>query len=122
MKDKKKSIPINPRGMSPDDWPTTILPKPALDYFRVMCARWDLVPDDRTKLMHLHELTVRLPASAKSATLQVRSDTHLELLYTLDGKMYRLTGRLEDGALRIKLDEVREVGTAPTDSASDQLH
>lgn len=104
-----------------DDCPA-ILPKRALDYFRQMCARWDEVPDDRTKLMHLHELTVRLPTSISSARLEVISDAHLELLYTLDGKMYRLTGRLQDGALRTTLDEVREVSTATTDAASGPLH
>jgi hypothetical protein len=104
-----------------DDWPT-ILPKRALDYFRVMCARWDQVIDDTTKLMHLHELTVRLPPSARSATLKVISDAHLELLYTLDQKMYRLTGRFVEGALRTTLEEVREVSAASTDPASSQLH
>jgi hypothetical protein len=69
-----------------------ILAKSALDYFTVMCARWNEATTDMAKHMHVQELAVRLP-TANGLNLTVRSQTHLELVYTVSGKIYRLVGR-----------------------------
>jgi hypothetical protein len=86
----------------------TMLPKPAFDYFTVMCSRWDEVQTNVSRLMHVHELAARFP-TAKNMKLEIVSNTHLQLIYTIGETMYRLVGQYADRIIRTTLDEVREV-------------